>query len=106
MRVAPQLPITQDFEKLTAGAVPGGWVNVGGKFTIVEQNGGKMLKKLANNPNPLLARGFAYVGMPAKDYTIEADLMGTEKRRMLPDMGIVNSRYSLTFDGSTRSVQM
>lgn len=101
VRVAPALPITQDFEKTPVGAIPGGWVNVGGKFTIVEQDGTKCLKKLATSSNPLLARGFAYIGMPTlSDYTLEADLMGTEKRRFLPDMGIVNSRYTLTLDGS------
>jgi hypothetical protein len=101
VRVAPGLPINQDFEKVTVGAIPGGWINVGGKFTIVEQDGSKCLKKLANNSNPLLARAYAYLGMPSlSDYTIEADLMGTEKRRFLPDMGIVNCRYTLTLDGS------
>jgi hypothetical protein len=101
VRVAPVLPIIQDFEKIPVGAIPGGWINVGGKFTIVEQDGTRCLKKLANNSNPLLARAYAYIGMPTlSDYTIEADLMGTEKRRFLPDMGVVNSRYTLTLDGS------
>jgi hypothetical protein len=101
VRVAPDLAIQQDFEKLPVGGVPGGWINVGGKFTIVEQEGTKCLKKLANNPNPLLARAYAYMGMPTlSDYTIEADLMSTEKRRFLADMGVVNCRYTLTLDGS------
>ncbi len=101
VRVAPLLPINQDFEKIPEGAVPGGWVNVGGKFIIETKDGGKVLKKLANNPNPLLARANAYITMPtAKDYTIEADLMGTERRRYMPNMGVVNCRYTLWFDGS------
>jgi hypothetical protein len=83
------------------GGIPGGWINVAGKFVVVEQDGSKCLKKLANNANPLLARAYAFIGTPTlSDYTIEADLMATEKRRYLPDMGIVNCRYSLTLDGT------
>lgn len=101
VRVAPTLPIVQDFEKIPVGGIPGGWINVAGKFVVVEQDGNKCLKKLANNANPLLARAYAYIGTPTlSDYTVEADLMATEKRRYLPDMGIVNCRYSLTLDGT------
>jgi outer membrane protein assembly factor BamB len=101
VRVAADLPIVQDFEKLPVGSVPGGWINAAGKFVVVEQDGSRCLKKLANNSNPLLARAYAYLSGPnLSDYTIEADLMGTERRRFLPDMGVVNCRYSLTLDGS------
>lgn len=104
VRVAPRIPFVQDFEALPEGAVPGGWVNVTGKFLVASdptnpQN--KVLKKLANNPNPLLARAIAFItGPQVRDYTIEADLMATERRRNLPDMGVINSRYSLTLDGN------
>jgi outer membrane protein assembly factor BamB len=101
VRVAPTIPISQDFEKLNVGGIPGGWINAGGKFVIVEQEGNKCLKKLGTSSNPLLARAYTYVGVPSmSDYTIEAELMGIEKRRSLPDMGVVNCRYSLTLDGN------
>jgi outer membrane protein assembly factor BamB len=101
VRVAPVLPIAQDFEKVPDGAIPGGWVNVAGKFVVETKDGSKVLKKRADNANPLLARAIAYIGMPQlTDYTIEAELMGTEKRRNLPDMGVINCRYSLTLDGN------
>ncbi|MCS7166869.1 MAG: PQQ-binding-like beta-propeller repeat protein [Gemmatales bacterium] len=104
VRVAPRIPLVQTFDTLPEGAVPGGWVNVAGKFVVTAdptnpQN--KVLKKLANNPNPMLARALAFITTPqARDYTIEADLMATERRRNLPDMGVVNCRYSLTLDGN------
>ncbi len=105
VRVAPLLPITQDFEAVPVGAIPSGWINAGGKFVVEERVDGGMrtrvLKKLANNPNPLLARANAYIGMPSlKDYTIEADLLGTEKRSSMPNMGVINSRYTLWLDGN------
>lgn len=104
VRVAPLLPITQDFEAVPVGAIPSGWINLGGKFIVEErEDGGKknrVLKKLANNPMSSLARANAYIGMPSlKDYTIEADLMGAEKRSQLPNMGVINSRYTLWLDG-------
>jgi outer membrane protein assembly factor BamB len=105
VRVAPKIPVTEDFEKVPEGGVPAGWINLSGKFVVVTQDGQKVLKKLADNPNPLLARAAAYIGLPTmRDYTIEADLMGSLKKRGLveymPDMGVINCRYSLVLDGS------
>lgn len=107
VRVYPVLPINLDFDKLPTGGVPSGWVNTGGKFAIFEANNGKALKKLANNPNSLLARANAYLSTPSlKDYTIEADLLGKQKDKFLPDMGVVNCRYSLTLDGNSKTKRL
>jgi hypothetical protein len=110
VRVAAALPIAQDFEKIPAGAIPGGWVNVAGKFQVVAApGGGQALKKLGTNPNPLLARAYAYIGMPTlANYTIQGDLLGTTQEETgpqgkvvnWPDMGLTNSRYTLAFDGA------
>src|SRR5206468_12441600 len=79
VRVAPQLPYTMDFEKVPVGGLPGGWVNAQGKFAVAEHQGGKVLKKLAENALPALAKANAYIGMPElKDYDIQADLCGTQ----------------------------
>src|SRR5262249_16700904 len=34
VRVAPRLPYAENFDKVTPGLVPGGWVNAQGKFTV------------------------------------------------------------------------
>jgi hypothetical protein len=83
------------------GAVPGGWINVAGKFVIAKLPDGTMaLKKLADNPRPPLARANAYMNLPMlHDYTVQADLLGKEKRENLPDMGVVNCRYTQILDG-------
>jgi outer membrane protein assembly factor BamB len=100
VRVAPQLGYVQDFEKVPPGAVPGGWVNAQGKFQVADLAGGKVLKKVNNNSNPLVARANAYLTLPtARDYTIQADVMGVRKNQKLPDIGLVNSRYTLLLDG-------
>ena len=69
------------------------------------------MKKLANNPNPLLARAYGYIGTPEMtDYTISADLMGTFKEENktinLPNMGLTNCRYTLAFDGGKQKLQL
>jgi outer membrane protein assembly factor BamB len=100
VRVAAVPPYKEDFEKISAGGVPGGWVNVQSKYTVVELNGSKVLSKVNTDSRPPIARANAYITSPwASDYTIEADVMGTEVRGRFPDMGLCNSRYTLILDG-------
>jgi len=107
VRVAPRLPYAQDFEKVPVGATPGGWVNVTGKYVVVDKDGGKALKKLATDSRPPLARAYAYIGRPTdKDYVIQADLSATFKNNNLPDMGIVNCRYVLLFSGNKQELRL
>ncbi len=107
VRVAPVLPYKQDFSKVPVGAPPAGWVNAGGKFVVVEYNGGKALKKTNTNPNPLVARARTYIGMPTlKDYTIQAEVMGTRRNDSLPDMGVVAQRYTLLLDGNKQLLRL
>jgi outer membrane protein assembly factor BamB len=107
VRVAPQLPYKNDFEKVPIGATPGGWVNCQGKFAVVDLNGNKVLKKLANDSRPPLSRANAYIGLPnLKDYVIQADLSAMQKNNYLPDMGVVNCRYSLTMSGKTQEIRL
>ena len=112
VRVAPKVPIQQDFSKIELNRIPTGWINLAGKFAVVElPDKTKALKKLATNPNPLVARANAYITQPdASDYTITADMMGTEKDagtgKFLPDMGLVNCRYTLTLDGNKQHLML
>jgi len=104
IRVAPKIPYVEDFEKIPAGAAPTGWVNATGKFTVMEKDGNKVLMKVNNDARPPFARANAYITLPnASAYTIQADLMSTEVREKVGDMGIVNSRYTLLLDGKVHS---
>jgi outer membrane protein assembly factor BamB len=105
VRVIPQIPYSQDFEKIPAGGVPGGWVNANGKFFVEKVMGPKgeesVLSKVNTDSRPPLARANGYITSPdASDYTIQADLLGTEVRGKMPDMGIVNCRYTLILAGA------
>jgi outer membrane protein assembly factor BamB len=107
VRVAPALPYRQDFEKVPTGRTPAGWVNCQGKFLVQEKDGSKVLAKVATNAHPLVARANAYIGMPdLTNYTIEADVMGTQKRKDLPDMGVVANRYTLMLAGNAEQLRL
>lgn len=107
VRVAPRLPYKQDFAKIPENRSPAGWVNTQGKFAVVSKDGAKVLKKLAVNPSPLVARAYAYVSTPEQtDYTIEADLMGARKGGDMSDMGVVNCRYMFMLDGNKQYLRL
>ena len=107
VRVVSNLPIQQDFEKVPVGAFPGGWVNTQGKYAVVEINGQKVLKKLANDSRPPLARANAFLGLPDwKDYTIEADLMGNRVRNNMADLGLGAHRYTLVLSGNNQNLRI
>ncbi|MCE9568180.1 MAG: PQQ-binding-like beta-propeller repeat protein [Planctomycetes bacterium] len=103
VRVAPSTTWKQDFEKSPPGSSPAGWVNANGKFTVEKlADGNIVLSKNNDNPRPPLAKANAYITMPdSANYTIQADLMGTEVRGGLADFGLINSRYTLVLDGKT-----
>jgi outer membrane protein assembly factor BamB len=108
IRVPPRLPYHEDFEKYPNGSVPGGWVNTQGKYVIATmKDGNKVLKKVNNKASPLVARGNAFIGMPdLKDYTIQADVMGTKVEGNLPEMGIVANRYTLVLAGNVQKLRL
>jgi outer membrane protein assembly factor BamB len=84
VRVVPRLPYAEDFEKVPEHGVPPGWVNAAGKFEVVTLSDGKgkgtkVLRKVNTKASPVFSRGNTYFGKSEmKDYTIEADLMGTK----------------------------
>jgi outer membrane protein assembly factor BamB len=108
IRVAPVIPYAQNFEKVPENRTPGGWINAQGKFLVKELPGvGKVLMKNNTNAAPPVARANIYITLPStKDYTVEADLMGTQKHDDMPDMGLVNCRYSLHLAGKYQQLRL
>jgi outer membrane protein assembly factor BamB len=101
VRVVPQVPYANDFEKVPEGVAPGGWVNANGKFLVKKlSDGNKVLAKVNTDSRPPFARANGFItATTSKAYAIECDLFGTVVRNQFPDMGVVNSRYLLTLDG-------
>ncbi|MBI2807052.1 MAG: PQQ-binding-like beta-propeller repeat protein [Planctomycetes bacterium] len=117
VRVVPSIPYAIDFEKLPNGVVPGGWVNAQGKWIIKTVKGNKVFAKVNNKFSPLFSGGHAYItSSTAKDYTIEADVMGTEivgkddkgnaNTHFLPDVGIGANRYTFFFSGNVKKLRL
>ncbi len=106
VRVVPRLPLEIDFEDLPPGPAPAGWVGATGvKFRVVEVDGTKALEKVPDKPKFILAN--AYIGLPTTSgYTIQADVMGTEKRFQLPNVGILGNRYELVLMGNAQQVRL
>jgi outer membrane protein assembly factor BamB len=101
----PRLPFEQTFESIPDGAVPQGWNGAQGRFQVVTVDGNKLLKKMSDNP--VSWRTTVYISDPkASGYTIEADLMGTEARRRMPDMGLVSYRYTLDLMGNSQQLML
>lgn len=108
VRVAPQItPYKQDFEQIPIGSVPSGWVNTQGKYSVVEHTNAdgsksKVLFKKNDDARPPLARAIAYITMPeSTGYTLQADVMGIEKKGKLPDAGLVVNRYTFHLDSKS-----
>jgi outer membrane protein assembly factor BamB len=105
VRVAPALPYKPDFSKVPGA--PSGWVNTQGKFAVKEVGGKKVLVKLANNPNILVARAHAYIGKPTlSNYTIQADVLGKAVPGDQADAGLLNCRYSLWLVGNEQKLRL
>ena len=107
VRVVPNIPYANDFEKIPEGAVPSGWVNTQGKFIIKTVDGNKVLAKVNNKFSPLFSRGNAYITLPsAQDYTIECDVFGTKIGNELPEIGIGANRYTLILAGNVQKLRL
>ncbi|HZT78935.1 MAG TPA: PQQ-binding-like beta-propeller repeat protein, partial [Gemmataceae bacterium] len=103
VRVSPKLPYAPDFSKVPVNRTPGGWVGAQGKYLVKEVDGKKVLAKNNTIPSLLVAKANTYITMPdvgAGDYTLQADVRGSLKKgQYLPDMGLINCRYTLLLTG-------
>lgn len=105
LRVIPPLPWNQNFDSMDANSPPAHWVNATGKYQVREMEGGKVLVKLADNAFTKRARVF----MGPSDwsnYTVEADVRATMKRRQMGDAGVVAQRYQLTLFGNSQKLEL
>jgi outer membrane protein assembly factor BamB len=105
-RVVHPLPWTETFESYPDGAVPPGWVNaVAGKFSVTTLDGQKVLQKAPDNT--ILKRLRAFIGPTDwSNYTFEADVRGTTRRRQMSDIGITAQRYSLVLYGNAQQLRL
>jgi outer membrane protein assembly factor BamB len=106
-RVVPALPWNETFDSYPVGSVPPHWISATtvGKFQVVELDGQKVLEKVPTDT--LFKRMRVFMG-PAdwSNYTVEADIRITEKRRQMGDAGIIAQRYTLVAFGNNQRLEM
>jgi outer membrane protein assembly factor BamB len=106
-RVIPALPWNETFDSYAVGTVPPHWISATtvGKFQVVELDGQKVLEKVPTDT--LFKRMRVFMG-PAdwSNYTVQADIRITEKRRQMGDAGIVAQRYTLVAFGNNQRLEM
>jgi hypothetical protein len=106
VRVSPPLPWSFDFEAATApGPPPPFWVNGTGKMQVREQDGGKILAKLADNPFTKRGR-FFFGATDLSGYTVEASVMSKDQRRQMGDAGVIAQRYVLHLFGNAQRIEL
>jgi outer membrane protein assembly factor BamB len=106
VRVFPPLPWSENFDSLAVNSLPPTWVNTTLKFSVRDQNGNKVLAKLTEGSS-LLSRARAYMGPSDwSNYTIEADVSATQKRRQQGDAGVIAQRYVLTLYGNSQMLHL
>ena len=115
VRVMPEPPYTMDFEQAPVGPPPLTWVNAGGKFAIGEKDGNKVVVKTLNLDLYHLARTF-FGRKGLANYTLESDVMvGKQVLKdqrtgkdiiFMPDVGIVNSRYTFVIYGNHQQASL
>lgn len=85
------------------------WVGVRHRHKVREINGEKVMVKITTIPRGTRSQG--WMGpWNMTDYTIQADLRGsavkTEQGIKLPDMGLINMRYTLDLMGDSQKLQL
>jgi outer membrane protein assembly factor BamB len=106
VRVFPPPPWNENFDALAINTIPTTWVNSTLKFTVRDVNSNKVLVKTTEGSS-LLSRARAYFGpSDLANYTVEADVLGTQKRRQQGDAGVIAQRYVLAIYGNSQMLHL
>jgi hypothetical protein len=105
-RVVRPLPWDETFESYAEGAVPPGWVNaVAGKISVTTLDGQKVVQKAPDET--IFKRIRAFIGPTDwSNYSFEADVRASTRRRQMGDVGITAQRYSLVLYGSSQRLKI
>jgi hypothetical protein len=82
-------------------------VNTQGKYVVVPYEKNNALRGNNVIDSPLVKRANTYFGRPEwTNYTIEADCIGSQVEKELPDMGVVANRYRLVLFGNLQRLRI
>ncbi len=105
VRVVAEAPFSDDFESYPAGSRPPYFLGYISRFSVVDLEGNKVIAK---GPSPVkIHRHHTLIGKPSDtDYTIQADLMGVKTGRKVPDVGLINSGYTLDMKAAYQEIEI
>lgn len=104
VRVVPPLPWSFD---LSDKQVPITWIGARYRHQIRENEGQPAPALVKITTIPKGTRSQSWMGpTDLHDYTIQADLKGAMKADKMPDMGLINQRYTLDLMGSHQQLQL
>jgi outer membrane protein assembly factor BamB len=106
VRVVRPLPWKETFDSYADGAVPSGWVNaVAAKVSITTLEGQKVLQKAPDET--IYKRARVFIGpVDWSNYSFEADVRASTRRRQMGDVGITAQRYSLVLYGNSQKLKL
>jgi hypothetical protein len=76
------------------------------KYVVREVDGRKVFVKTVEGSS-LRTRARSYMGpSDLHDYTVEAEVLATEKRRQVGDVGVIAQRYALVLFGNSQKLEI
>ena len=105
LRVAGNLPWSEDFEGIEIGQAPASWLGTGKGATVQDLDGNKVLtqpKAARGAPRATILLGPSFL----TGYTVQADVRGGSVGRRKTDNGVVNSGYTFELQGNHQRIQV
>ena len=101
VRVFSPLPWSENFES----GRPPFWIGGGASLAVEDLGGNQVFRKGPSRTG--LHRHAIYMG-PAdmSGYTVQADVMSTQQGRRRPDIGVINSGYTMDLQGNRQKIQL
>jgi hypothetical protein len=101
VRLYSPLPWSENFES----GRPPQWIGGGGSLAVTDLAGNQVFRKGASRTG--IHRHAIYMG-PANmsGYTVQADVMSTQQGRRRPDIGLINSGYTMDLQGNRQKIQI
>lgn len=104
IRVAAPLPLEENFDSLEPGGKRSYWIG-SGKFKVVDREGQRVLMKPPSDRG--IHRHELVLGTSDQTgYTIQADVLGTQEGRRRPDVGLIDSGYTLDLQGNHQRLEL